>query len=97
MDDRDTTADRRCNVRHMVRYPVLLDDCDAVTRNISQSGVYIETDHPLDIGQHISFAVLFPHKAVVRSNAWCKGRVVRVDVRETGQVGVGVDFDHDHQ
>ncbi|MGV0951294.1 MAG: response regulator [Azonexus sp.] len=84
---------RRCDLRHEVRYPVLLAGGDAITHNISESGVYFETDRQMDVGQRIHFAVMLPPESpdvVTRPYLWCEGRVVRIVSRETGQVGVGV-------
>jgi len=91
---------RRRAVRHALRYPVLLADCDAMTRNISGSGAYFETDRRMVVDQPISFALVLPADppdAAAKSYAWREGRVVdgrvvRVDTGETGQVGVCVAF-----
>ena len=95
---------RRRAVRHALRYPVLLADCDAMTRNISGSGAYFETDRRMVVNQPISFALVLPAAgppdAAAKPYAWREGRVVdgrvvRVDAGETGQVGVCVAFTTD--
>jgi hypothetical protein len=91
---------RRCAVRHTLRYPVLLPDCEAMTRNISGSGVYFETDHQMVLNQPISFALVLPAgppDSAAKPCAWREGRVVdgrvvRVDTCEAGQVGFCVAF-----
>ncbi len=102
MNDRHATGlasidNRRGDVRHALRYQVVLAGRDARTRNISASGVYVETDHPINVNQRIHFAVMLPRdppELAAQSSVWCEGRVVWVDVRETGRVGVGVAFEH---
>ncbi|AUB82753.1 hypothetical protein [Candidatus Thiodictyon syntrophicum] len=91
---------RRCAVRRPLRYPVLLADCDAITRNISGSGAYFETNRRMVVDQPISFALVLPAApadAAAKPDAWREGRVVdgrvvRVDAGESGQVGVCVAF-----
>ncbi|MGV0952562.1 MAG: hypothetical protein ACOYB3_18050 [Azonexus sp.] len=66
---------------------------------MSESGVYFETNHQMDVGQEIHFAVMLPPErpgAATRPYLWCEGRVVRVVRREPGQVGVGVALERCH-
>ena len=92
---------RRCDARHALRYPALLPDCDAMTRDISGSGAYFETERQMVVvNQPISFALVLPAGApdsAAKPYAWREGRVVdgrvvRVDTCETGQVGFCVAF-----
>jgi len=92
---------RRCDLRQPLRYPVLLPDCDAMTRNLSGSGAYFETDRQkVVMNQPISFALVLPAGPPdpgAQRYAWSEGRVVdgrvvRIDTGETGQVGVCVAF-----
>jgi hypothetical protein len=67
--------------------PVRLDRGTGVTRNISASGVFFETNVDYAAGSEISFAIELdgPHgeKLMLR----CRGEIVRVERRD-GKVGV---------
>ena len=67
--------------------PVRLDRGTGVTRNVSASGVYFETNLDYAAGSKISFAIELdgPHgkKLMLR----CHGEIVRVERRD-GKVGV---------
>ena len=74
----------RCAVRFPLVLPVVLssgsDEIDAVTRNVSASGVVFELDSPVSSGLEIRFSLRMPgailgtpHDVLVH----CQGRVVR--------------------
>ncbi|WP_157818021.1 hypothetical protein [Candidatus Thiodictyon syntrophicum] len=71
-----------------------------MTRNISGSGAYFETDRRMVVDQPISFALVLPAAppdAAAKPYPWREGRVVdgrvvRVDTGETGQEGICVAF-----
>src|SRR5262245_26301347 len=60
--------------------PVKLGNGMGLTRDVSASGVYFETDSALAAGSPITFSVDIetPGGAMV---LWCRGQVVRVDQR----------------
>ena len=67
--------------------PVRLDRGTGVTRNVSASGVFFETNVDYAAGSEISFAIeldgLRGEKLLLR----CRGEIVRVESRD-GKVGV---------
>ncbi len=80
--------------RQAWRYPVSLDvklkKGEGVTRDLSSSGVFFETEQPLTPGQLISFSFsLEKAYADVRLDLQCKGRIVRVE-RGGRKLGVAV-------
>jgi acyl-coenzyme A thioesterase PaaI-like protein len=60
-----------------------------VTRDVSASGLYFETDSPCTLGGAISFSVNFDSPAG-KMALKCRGRVVRVE-RNEGRMGVAVN------
>lgn len=78
--------DQRAAARFDSALPVELDGSDGRTRNISQSGVYFETDLPREVGELVHFTVEF-HLHGQRHRLSCEGKVVRVDAKE-GRIGV---------
>lgn len=74
----------RCAVRFPLALPVVLEvaeaDIEALTRNISASGVLFALDRDLAVGVDIEFSMRMPHTALGSPNdvmVHCKGRVVR--------------------
>lgn len=70
--------------------PVRVEDAAGLTRDISASGMFLETDASYAIGSPISLALdlVMPWgKAVFR----CTGKVVRLE-RRKNQVGMAVEF-----
>ena len=66
--------------------PVDLGTAKGVTRNVSASGVFFETDAPLAVGREIAFTVDLEAtgvKMVLR----CRGEIVRV-AEANGRIGV---------
>lgn len=77
----------RCAVRFPLALPAVLsaghEEREALTRNVSASGVLFETHDPLKVGQGIDFSIRMPgdylgapSDVMVR----CSGRVVRCSV-----------------
>jgi hypothetical protein len=67
---------------------VHLEQGSGVTRNVSASGVYFETDVPLAEGAPIHFSIDFSDSAGGPVRMKCEARIVRVE-RKNGKVGVG--------
>ena len=83
--------------RQAWRFPVSLDvnlgSGKGVSRDVSASGIYFETDAALAPGKLISFSFslekVYPD---VRLDLQCVGKIVRVDKRN-GRVGVAATID----
>ena len=82
-------GDKRLEERMSATRPVRLDRGKGITRNISTSGVFFETDVDYAEGSAISFAIeldgLRGETLMLRS----RGKIVRVELRG-GKVGVAV-------
>jgi hypothetical protein len=84
----EVSANGRQEVRCAVRFPVALqavlssgtDEVEALTRNVSASGVLFALDRDLQVGLDIRFSMRMPHTVLGSPNdvmVHCKGRVVR--------------------
>src|SRR5438445_11885134 len=63
-----------------------------ITRDVSASGMFYETEHVLPFGEQIRVVLLFKQGLPeVPLRVLCEGRVVRVEPRE-GKAGVAVVF-----
>ena len=73
--------------------PVLTKSGEGVTRDLSGSGIFFETDGSFSAGQPIEFSIilehLYPDRAV---RLQCKGSVVRVE-NKGQKVGVATTID----
>ncbi len=56
--------------------------------NLSQSGIFIQTDNPLEPGTHVHLAFLLPDKHAIRT----RGEVMWVNDDEESEAGMGVKF-----
>lgn len=84
----DPERERRRATRYQVGLPVELQNGSGVTRDVSESGVFFETDRALTPGSPISFSLILGHadpEGPFRLE--CKGSIVRVEESE-GKVGV---------
>jgi len=79
---------KRLGKRISATRPVILDRGAGVTRDVSASGVFIETDEDYAPGSEISFAILLDTPAG-KMMLVCQGQIVRVERRD-GKVGVAV-------
>src|SRR5439155_27233211 len=91
-------TDKRHASRIRVKLPVevmLPDQSETrsgLTRDVSASGMFYETEHALPLGAPIrAFVPLGQGVTELPVRVVCEGRVVRVETRE-GVVGVAVDF-----
>ena len=83
---------RRQARRYRVAVPVELAQGTGITRDISASGVFFETDLSFPVNATLSFSLVLEHAdpgGPVRLQ--CQGEVVRVEQRE-GKMGVAVRF-----
>ncbi len=78
---------KRQEERISVARPVRLDRGVGVTRNVSASGVFFETDVDHAPGSKISFAIELDGPQGEKLMLKCQGEIVRVEHRD-GKVGV---------
>ena len=74
-----------------VTRPVRLGRRTGITRNISTSGVYFETDVDYAPGSEINFAIELDGPAERKLILRCRGMIVRIEHR-AGKVGVAVEI-----
>jgi hypothetical protein len=74
---------------------------NALTRNVSAAGVYIQADANLEVGATIEFDITLPPEVVGSTKSvdiHCKGRVVRLDgdksKNKKSKSGVACVIDH---
>ena len=82
-------VENRRGARMFVTRPVRLGGRTGITRNISTSGIFFETDVDYAPGSEIIFAIDGPAESnlILR----CRGTIVRIEHR-TGKVGVAVEI-----
>ena len=82
--------DRRAAKRYAVTLPLFWADGTAVTRNVSEAGVFFETETAVTPCEHLHFSlVLGQSDPDARYVVTCEGTIVRVEVRRE-KIGVGV-------
>jgi hypothetical protein len=84
----DTTIDLRREERISAVLPVLFLGGKGVTRNVSASGMFVETDCSLPLGEEVDLIVLFDHHAGGPLRVKCAATIVRAEESE-GSRGVG--------
>ena len=72
--------------RFKLALPVQLKNGAGMTRNISTSGIFFETESAYSIGDMIRLFLNFEHESLQ-----CEARVVRLEPRN-GQFGVAVEL-----
>lgn len=84
------STDRRRMLRFRVALPVELEDGKGITRDVSLSGVFFETDQSFSPSEAIRLVLVLEHVHPGRPvRLHCEGRVVRVSRRD-GKMGVAV-------
>ena len=82
---------RRQHQRVPSAIPFILDDgSGAITRDLSPSGVYFETDGPLAVGSEVRFSLQFDNPSGDLLFL-CVARVVRIR-DQNGRLGVGAQI-----
>ena len=82
--------ERRQARRYRVSLTVDLENGSGETRDVSESGVFFETDQPFALGQMIRFSVMLAYAYPgTPFQLHCAGPIVRVEGRD-GTVGVAV-------
>jgi len=85
-------VERRQALRFPIRLPVELEQGTGITRNISISGVFFETDQAFSTGDSIRLTlVLEPIFSGIPTRLHCLGKIVRAEWHEK-KPGVGVAF-----
>src|SRR5262245_55081737 len=72
-------ADRRHSPRYPASLVVEMEDGKGVTRNVSASGVYIETDERPTKEGPIHFTLILEHARPMPIRLACVGSVVRIE------------------
>jgi hypothetical protein len=78
----------RKDERLPVALPINIENTQCITRDVSASGVFFETNSTFMIGAHVDFAIEFDSpggKLILK----CNGEIVRVEAKE-GKTGVAV-------
>src|SRR6187401_2604787 len=83
--------DKRRVERMSVTRPVRLGRRTGITRNISTSGVFFETDVDYAPGSEIIFAIELDGPAERNLTLRCRGTIVRIEHR-AGKVGLAVEI-----
>ena len=84
----DTTIDLRREERISANLPVLFMGGRGVTRNVSASGMFVETECPLPLGEAVDLIVVFDHHAGGPLRVKCAATIVRAE--ESAKIrGVG--------
>lgn len=82
--------DRRRMLRFQIALPVELEGGKGITRDVSLSGVFFETDQSFSPSEPIQLVLVLEHVHPGRPvRLHCEGRVVRVN-RHDGKMGVAV-------
>ena len=86
-----TGSEKRTGERVEAAFAVRLERASGVTRNVSASGLYFETQAALSVGGRINFAVdlEIAGAGMVLS---CVGEIVRIDQRGDQRVGRGAQL-----
>lgn len=89
----DGFAIQRASRRFPLRIAVALDDVSGITRDVSASGLYFETEEIFLSSKRLDFELLLPRPSGAMLRLRCQGEVVRVEPGETN-VGIAVRFTH---
>ena len=79
--------ERRGGERYKLALPLQLKNGTGMTRDISTSGIFFETESAYAIGDTIRLLLNFEHETLQ-----CEARVVRVEPPRNGQFGVAVEL-----
>ena len=83
-------ADRRRAPRFRIAIPVELEEGTGITRDVSLSGVFFETNQSFAPGERVSLILVLERSSPGRPvRLQCEGRVVRV-TRSDPKIGVAV-------
>ena len=92
----DTTVDLRREERIDAALPVLFLGGKGVTRNVSASGMFMETECVLPLGGEIDLIIVFDHHAGGPLRVKCAARIVRAaDAGNSHGVGAAIRWHAD--
>ena len=80
--------DSRSSERLPVSLQASIASTECITRDVSASGVYIESGAPFELGERVDFVIDFDSPGG-KLKLKCNGEVVRVE-KKNGKVGVAV-------
>lgn len=87
------TSENRQAERIHLALPIQIGTETAETRDISPSGVYLETSTSFEVGSEVDFSIELRHVRIDGAvRLICKGRIVRVE-RHDSRLGVAVTID----
>lgn len=89
-------VESRAASRFRVRWPVELENGNGRTRDISATGMYLESDIRVAPGTLLKFAVMLPRHRGIAEKLECLGRVVRQERHGAGGFGIGVELQGFH-
>jgi hypothetical protein len=98
----DTAADRREARRFTMNLPVRIlpwerkgDELAVSMRDVSYRGLYFFAGERFEAGREIAFVITLPQDMTKSGDVKirCHGKVVRVDPRENGNVGVAAKIE----
>jgi len=92
----ESTQERRGQRRLLSRTPVTIRlpqeaaAVDGYTRDLSTSGIFLYANAQIRVGTQLDLVLILPHELTQGEKQWvcCKATVVRVEGRETGELGV---------
>ena len=85
-------VERRQATRFTVALPVGLENGTGITRDVSISGVFFETERPFAVGEPLRFALVIECTSCHRRvRLRCQGEVVRVE-QLAEKMGIAVAF-----
>lgn len=82
------STEQRREERVATELPVELDGAQGITKNVSATGIFFETDASFSVGTEVSFAVELATPGG-QMTMQCRGEIVRIDPR-AGRIGVAV-------
>jgi PilZ domain len=103
-----TLTERRNETRLAVRIPLRYtlignqsgEEQTAESENLSQRGLFMWTEYPLQIGAHLMLRLRMPNEisGIAPREVQCTARVVRIQQSDSGGlVGVGLQIERYHE
>lgn len=82
----------RQHTRHRLNVVVEFGSERSVTRDVSIGGIYFESQTPVEVGDHIRFALVFEQRNHEPLRVECDGVVIRTEALEDA-IGVAATID----
>jgi hypothetical protein len=99
MTEKTTTTDRRSGSRAAVRVPVKVrhegGEHQALTRDLSSSGIFIYSESGMKAGSKLELVIMIPPGLGLGPGGWtlCEASVVRVEESDGKGIGVAATLD----